>query len=494
MFNALTEEEKNFISDYIEEYCGKAPFDLEHTLRFWSTNKERLFEAFGKNLILSTPFESQEHINTIANSIQQGMRSEETGDFIYNFRGWVRNMSDRKEISETVANALFNMSCSTILASNIYNGATISIPVPDGKHPIVISNGSKVSRVLGKIAKAFNIEDYERFRLFHSRCLNTKRKGELCLSIHPLDFFTMSDNDSNWSSCMSWEDEGDYRQGTIEMMNSPCVVIGYLKSDKPWENVLYGKDYKWNNKKWRCLYIVDANIIMSIRQYPDDDSRLNEACLSWLKEISPWKDNYSDEIEKIPERGGTHSFTTAIMYNDCNGGHEHYGYVGKSKEKCCHFYSGETECLICGKEIYDQFSNYGLPTDSLTCIEHSDHKYTSCQYCGTLIIDEDNVYYTPDGEAVCEDCFCSKYETCSHCGEVYLQGELRSVSFIANDRTVGFNSICSDCFNELLDLDEVRFIEYDKDTDTYLFTHSNAKERLSSYVKRFFGISYWTII
>ena len=38
----------------------------------------------------------------------------------------------------------------------------------------------------------------------------------------------MSDNNSGWESCMSWRNNGCYRRGTVEMMNSPYVIVAYL--------------------------------------------------------------------------------------------------------------------------------------------------------------------------------------------------------------------------------------------------------------------------
>ena len=94
-----------------------------------------------------------------------------------------------------------------------------------------------------------SLEEFEDFRIKHSRILSEKEFiGRLSLSIHPLDFMTMSDNDSDWSSCMSWRTCGSYRRGTVEMMNSPCVVVAYLSASKPM--VLdRGSHFKWNIKK-----------------------------------------------------------------------------------------------------------------------------------------------------------------------------------------------------------------------------------------------------
>ena len=77
----------------------------------------------------------------------------------------------------------------------------------------------------------FAADEWEEIRLAHSQIFNTnKMTGTLCLSIHPLDYATASDNDNGWSSCMSWRDDGCYRMGTVEMMNSPMVICAYFAS------------------------------------------------------------------------------------------------------------------------------------------------------------------------------------------------------------------------------------------------------------------------
>ena len=91
---------------------------------------------------------------------------------------------------------------------------------------------------------------FEQMRIKHSQILNKKRlKGTLCLSIHPLDYITISDNNCDWDSCMTWTGDdcpGEYRLGTLEMMNSPSVVVAYLDSKEPYHPLDDGR--AWSNK------------------------------------------------------------------------------------------------------------------------------------------------------------------------------------------------------------------------------------------------------
>ena len=50
-------------------------------------------------------------------------------------------------------------------------------------------------------------------------------------------------------------DEGSYRLGTVEMMNSPMVICAYLSGKNQMD---INGVYEWNSKKWRAWAIVSA--------------------------------------------------------------------------------------------------------------------------------------------------------------------------------------------------------------------------------------------
>lgn len=104
----------------------------------------------------------------------------------------------------------------------------------------------KALKQLNGILHFMDDDEFEEFRICQSMCTNTTAlEGKLCLSIHPLDYMTMSDNACDWSSCMSWQEDGCYRMGTVEMMNSPCVIVAYLESSHP---MYFSREATWNSK------------------------------------------------------------------------------------------------------------------------------------------------------------------------------------------------------------------------------------------------------
>ena len=450
IFDKLSETEQDMIAEYIESYAGydgdsismRAP--LSHILRYWSTNKVDLFNAFGGELILSKTISFTKPDNMLENEISSvingvGYRFYRSFDF------WRHNNSHIVgDYCWTLGELLY---CSN-LASNIWTGESFSIMTPDN-HKIDIATGCKISKVLGKIARAFNLEGYEDFRIAHSQCLNQKKlTGELCVSIHPMDYMTMSDNTCDWSSCMSWQDCGDYRQGTVEMMNSPCVVVAYLKASN---DMHIPGGYHWNNKKWRSLYIVNPNIILGIREYPYASDELNGTTLQWLRDIvnantnwGPFEDTVTmvnNGREEIPvasmNRTIRLNFYTGYMYNDFYNSRPAYlsPAIPDMYELC---FSGESECMECGESMCSDDQ-----PNALVCMDCDDGIW--CSECGERI-SKDSAIFTADGCYVCSCCYEDYYHMCPMCEEMHHASYGKEIYLKEHDQISSYHTyFCDSC-------------------------------------------------
>lgn len=347
----ITGDEKELFARIVEEYSdpinpGFDKFDrdkFDFVLRFWNQNKQTLFKVLKENLILEK-------------EIIFPMSSEELSENLYHFRMksrfcqdfWKWYYKECFEESTEVRNSLRSLLLS-YLGTNHYEGKTISIK------DYLLRNGIKVVKALKNLNdKYIHSSHFEEFRLEHSRILNQKEiKGTLCLSIHPLDYLTLSDNNYDWDSCLSViNDCGSHRSGVIEMMNSECVVIAYIKGEKPFEN--------WTNKKWRSLFIVNQDIISAIKAYPYDNKDITNECLKWLRELAEeaqLSTYYHDDIvhvssgqylEAEPFKKVKFFVRTNCMYNDYYGSHP--SYVSLLVDNVNYInYSGPLSCLICGK-------------------------------------------------------------------------------------------------------------------------------------------------
>ena len=432
MFNLLTEAEKTAIKDYIFEnmYSPEVRsvhpspnFDLAKVLLNWAEAKsDYLFKAFGEQLIVEKDIRYEEDFEELS----QKMRSELAWHpFTELYKEFVTKLYNPHE-NFTMYYGLRSLVDPDNLVQNVWNGSTIILPVPDKKTPLKLEEGGKIIKFLIKVAKAFNIPHVEDFANKHSQVLNRKfLKGKLCLSIHPLDYMTMSDNNCDWTSCMSWTETGCYRQGTVEMMNSPMVVVAYLKSEST-DFYPSTMGFKWNSKKWRELFIITPDIITGIKGYPYHLIELEKIALQEIKSLVETNLNWNQYDSKIHDfcNGFGSNYTlengeekiicvtteTKNMYNDfINKDTRCLCYLRKDfedHERITIHYSGKPQCIICGEEIEDNLV-YERILVCETCAE-----FYRCPTCDCIVDpDESNVY---SGEHYCDGCW-DNMDFCASC-------------------------------------------------------------------------------
>lgn len=300
--------------------------------------------------------------------------------------------------------------------------------------------------------------------------------GELCVSIHPLDFMTMSDGGNGWTSCMQWVEcgGGEYHSGTLEMMTSPCVVVAYLKG-KDDISIGSGK-YMWNKKKWRELFIVDHNFISGIKGYPYCSKSLEDTVFEILNDLAHenWNHGYDRDNLQVNSNNllwvEDHfvKFETNFMYND-------YQYTdcrlipatGKNvfadtrpnrdnSDASTYYYGEQCFCIVCGKprDIDDEEGS----ENSLSCLR-CNHK-EKCPECGEWCYTEDMITL-PDGRRICDDCYDSM-PSCDICGEVasenWVSFRYRHFSGNIYDRSICICDKCLKKYSEAGMIDENRYI------------------------------------
>lgn len=420
MFNLIKENEREKIINYIKadkEYTGQEFESFETIFAAWAAKKrEYLFKALGNQLILSKEINIQDEAllvhkldRVIDNHYFRGNVSEaaRNDEFEIQFKGGEAKLAS--EYKWVITRFLFNANNLIDKIKDTEFFTPYKIIFKSG-HTVQVDVGARPMRILKKIAEECGVEGYEDFRLKHSMILNDRRAhGTLCLSIHPLDYMTMSDNKCNWSSCMNWAGPGEFRAGTIEMMNSPMVVEAYLKASEDMEMPGGGT---WSNKKWRELFIVHPKVILGIKGYPFQSKGLEKICLDWLKELVEknlgWK--YCDETEQYDNTVGSHDlyFDTDYMYNDVYDIHNSYfHYPVEEIEKEYINYSGPFTCMICGSAGKSEG-----PNCAITCDNHS--PYRLCPECGEWYLESEMVEF--EDELYCESCY-ECLPVCADCGE-----------------------------------------------------------------------------
>lgn len=432
LFNKLPNKEEiqcylGAYAGYDETRYGTRPASLDHLLRFWEESKVNLYHLLGDNFIIEKPIEYKEDGSSLENLIYKethyGGRmqtfSDNFSELIINHYDEIncyRVLKDAEHTHDKVTlTTLLSLTYNSYLAVNSWNRESMKWELPNGRI-LDIQRGCKPIKILAKIAQAYDIEGFEEFRIAHSMIIGKgTTRGTLCLSIHPLDYMTMSDNTYDWESCMNWREGGQYRMGTVEMMNSPYVLVAYLKGEKPFR--FYGGE--WNNKKWRNLVIADKEVLTTIKGYPFQSDELNKIVINWIQDlaIKNWHIDYpygvdglSVECEDITvpfdedntEDTKDFCFKTNVMYNDFgNNNFISIRFNRPDTSYCKIIYSGTTECMFCGEALTG--IDYDLE-DSCYVIGSCCMDSYECDHCGCHMTGSENRYEV-DGETICESCY-----------------------------------------------------------------------------------------
>lgn len=231
---------------------SKDCIDINQYLTHWVTSKKDLFILFGEKLKIEKDVELDlsANINTVK--------------------------SKQQSFLEEVLGKDFNLFKPYMLLSNLspYEFVLNSFNYDRELFGVKFNKGDKVSR---SIPKLFSKEDKGKAGAIttkYSMVLQEfKAKGKAVLSIDPMDFFTMSENNSNWSSCHSLT--GCYQTGTISYLQDPTTAISYVKPSIDVEIKYEGKDGEakvatYSNKVWRQIVLFSSNLTYATqaRQYP----------------------------------------------------------------------------------------------------------------------------------------------------------------------------------------------------------------------------------
>ena len=513
MYDKISESEKNMMMNYIEDYVldrevyreDRDFVGLGNILKIWEKKKKDLYEMFGGKLILSKPYDYKESQQEL---ISRLLLQTSWHDFIRQLRSTITRKISNNDIECSGVETNFEYSLLYFPAvyireecvdNKLYRGCQFTYMGKKYNFP----KETKFMKFLGKLAEIADMKkEFEKFRVEHSMVLNNaKQHGKLCLSIHPLDFMTMSENNSDWSSCMNWSDGGCYRMGTVEMMNSPMVVVAYLTSSTP----MRIGDNEWNNKKWRQLFVINEHVITAVKPYPYKDDELTKTCLTWLNELS----------------GNQYSENDYLFGDGDNRYLNYYRLVAEHKKmysdfsSCTHLtkiklpvpekregvvirwrfnYSGPTECMCCGRTDDD---TYFSEADTLVCDDCRDTTdWVYCEHCGCRIDPDNDDYYCDDnGYYYCIDCR-DEFFTYDEINGEYIDNCDAIKVYILKDRNA--TTANEDCDRYIWThesiLDETNrdgkdFIHQDENGEYY----SYIDEAPRRFLMGFFGSSTWSI-
>lgn len=337
--------------------------------------------------------------------------------------------------------------------------------------------GTRLSKVL---MKKFDVGAEDVRQRLSMLIQSNKIAGKLCLSVHPLDFLSASENNHNWRSCHAMD--GEYRVGNVSYMMDDCTFIAYLKSDAPDTRLPhFPYDVPWNDKKWRCYFYVDREneIIYAAKQYPFFSQRALEIIADILRVKFGyfWSEDQKDRIIKnariwYPWEDGEgrrpkdwdeyakgympcHEFRPTGLKGDVliNGQYWNFentklivgsgsqrrivpvtNYIETNREACCYNDVIQSHTYAPWTLSYnDEYSgNMPLHVEKKLCVG----KGVPCVTCGKHLTADSDIFlcnYCRNDERTCERCGC-----CDRADYMFY-----------DDRTG--NWYCEDCWNDLND-------------------------------------------
>lgn len=318
-----------------------------------------------------------------------------------------------------------------------------------------------------KIIKAFKLffaddddENLKRLQAEASAIMNEdKIEGTFCVSIHPLDYISISDNDHNWHTCHAMD--SDYRAGNFNYMADKHTVVCYVKTGHDRKISNFPDTVPWNSKKWRVLLFFDKtlNFIMAGKQYPlQSEEALNFFQKAWdeshfekdgsikytqVQKVSPW---HKDQVNSVKIDGYEYKF----VYPMIPIGHHlepiHKIYVpGKNTLQYNDILRNETYkkevryAYLVSKHLWSCFKDAGITYTNLEGAQTSKYLFAEtetpfiqageevyCPHCGLDVI------ATPEA-ILCDHCALKYYDnnlldedyfpTCEICGNRFIHYE-----------------------------------------------------------------------
>lgn len=387
-------------------YSEPNPKSIEKILELHKNNKQQLLEKMG-DWILDF---GQVDLEPTQADIEQGFKY-----FLHDIKSfrWMASSDQEREEIENVINFVVQNK------EGFYHNR-----VMEGHF-----KGMKITKAIGHILKVNPLLVNE-LQIQYSKRKPVNNTGNFKMSIHGMDFLTMSENNYDWHSCMALD--GEYSAGTLSYMCDACTLIIYLDGSKGELKKLPVCHEPWNDKKWRMMAYVDFErecVYFGGKQYPYSNSMLEDMAVEKLKEVFFPRAEFVDlrldkKVDFIPQiiNEGTHynDFFFPSERNDAK-----VLITDKSKGLLVTplVVGQDVPCLCCGKEHIKISSDWmchkcGDYYECSCCGEwvHSDDfwgEYDCCSWC----MDENYCYCSCCGEYVLDDEYCYDQDCCNGCAD-----------------------------------------------------------------------------
>ena len=354
-------------------------------------------------------------------------------DRLYNFIYYLHNYATRT-ITESTANHLNEI-------------------VPE----VHAHAGQKTSRVINKLCTYLGfskLDDYNKEYAKYADSLSPlKIKRHTILSVHPIDFLTMSFGNS-WASChtidkgnrrgMPYSYSGEYCSGTMSYMLDGTSMVLYTV-DASYE----GDKFYTQPKITRQMFHFGEDKLVQSRLYPQGNDGASDLYTTYRNIVQ----QILSEAFEFPNLWTVGRGTDKASQYICTHGTHYpdYHYVSdctlsriKGSENEEYIVVGHNPiCIECGEEHRKD--------DTINCCRTSGGCH--CEECGDWIDEDDAIWV--DGDMYCRDCV----NYCEHCDEFHRDYEY----YIE-----GYGYVCESCYNNYYDRCEDCECAYHSDDMYYI--------------------------
>lgn len=510
---AITNEERNYLKDklieLLEEYDYKwTDAALEEIIDTWEENKGDLIKAF------------KTHPNYIEGKFMIAFDTDYDRAIDTNA---VRSFSDWLTTEHVLASMLQHRSeeitkrtiqdCCAYLPSSLwyflkdldrYASRTISEETADLLNRIIpeahAHPGQKTTRVINKICKYIGydkVDGYNReFAKYADALTPLKITRHTILSLHPLDYLTMSFGNS-WLSCHTIDKtnkrdmpngyQGAYSSGTMSYLLDESSFVfytvesGYNGTDyftQPkvtrqmfhygHEKLVQGRLYPANGYGAEDIYKQYRNVVQEIiaqvfnlpnlwtlkRNFNSseyiysqgthyrDYAHFGECTISLLKGSENYERMIVGHTPICVECGCTHCEEDIINCCSRNGSYKCADCGEWLDEDDVRWVDGQPYCYDCADwceccEEYVRTETHYIENYGSVCENCLDEYFRWCDCCEAYVWHEDTHYIDSEGKYVCDHCYDTYYRSCAECGEVYYKDDM----FEHNG-----NYYCEDCW------------------------------------------------
>ena len=454
MTEELRQIQKQFNEVIAYSQTGISDPQTDELFEHWLEAKRSFIEAFDGKLIVEFP-------ETVTFTLTEEERQKRVDDFCQ----MVANMSNAKlvEFIQSNSEGFFDNQVMLQYNSDVFK-------IPKGMKLIKAFKYFEYDpEVLGKLQAAASM-------IIQENCVS----GKLCLSVHPLDYLSASENNHNWRSCHALN--GDYRSGNLSYMVDNSTIICYIKTKDDEILPNFPPEVPWNSKKWRVwLYFSeDWKVMFAGRQYPFSSFQgMNFVKDKFLPMCN--MDGYSDWIETTtncltnrltgrelrarypyiliggyirPIHEVVYNNVGSLQFNDLLSSSTYTPmYTHKDNDPNSLFaypmgfsayrdtivkVGGKIKCLRCGCHEVELSGSMMCTTCELLYGDCDDDSIEICPCCGERYLYDEGVYIHSTDMIICPNCADNCCIKCDVCGDLVPEQDA-----IYDERRERY--ICPDC-------------------------------------------------